>query len=35
VLALVRRVRAAVRAQKGVELQPEVLLFGRRWEEYL
>ena len=35
VLALVRRVRATVRAQKGVELQPEVLLFGRRWEEYL
>lgn len=35
VLALVRRVRAAVHAQKGVELQPEVLLFGRRWEEYL
>ncbi len=35
VLALVRRVRAAVYAQKGVELQPEVLLFGRRWEEYL
>ncbi len=35
VLALVRRVRAAVREQKGVELQPEVLLFGRRWEDYL
>lgn len=35
VLALVRRVRAAVRTQKGVELQPEVLLFGRRWEDYL
>ena len=35
VLALVRRVRAAVRAQKGVELQPEVLLFGQRWEEHL
>ena len=35
VLALVRRVRAAVRAQKGVELQPEVLLVGRRWEDYL
>ena len=35
VLALVRRVRAAVHAQKGVELQPEVLLFGQRWEEYL
>ncbi len=35
VLELVRRVRARVRAARGVELQPEVLLFGRRWEEVL
>ncbi len=35
VIALVRRVRARVRELKGVELQPEVLLFGRRWEEVL
>ncbi len=35
VLELVRRVRSRVRAEKGVELQPEVLLYGRRWEEVL
>jgi UDP-N-acetylmuramate--alanine ligase len=35
VLALVRRVRAAVRARHGVELEPEVLLFGRDWREVL
>ena len=35
VLELVRQVRAQVRAARGVELQPEVLLFGRRWEDVL
>jgi UDP-N-acetylenolpyruvoylglucosamine reductase len=35
VLELVRRVRARVRQLKGVELQPEVLLYGKRWEEVL
>jgi UDP-N-acetylenolpyruvoylglucosamine reductase len=35
VLELVRRVRARVRQMKGVELQPEVLLYGRRWEDVL
>jgi UDP-N-acetylenolpyruvoylglucosamine reductase len=35
VLALVRRVRARVREAKGIELQPEVLLFGRAWEDVL
>jgi UDP-N-acetylmuramate--alanine ligase len=35
VLELVRRVRARVRQLKGVELQPEVLLFGQRWEDVL
>lgn len=35
VLALIRRVRARVRELKGVELQPEVRLFGRRWEDVL
>lgn len=35
VLELVRRVRARVREAKGVDLQPEVLLFGKRWEDVL
>jgi UDP-N-acetylmuramate--L-alanine ligase/UDP-N-acetylenolpyruvoylglucosamine reductase len=35
VLELVRRVRARVRQERGVELQPEVLLYGRDWREVL
>jgi UDP-N-acetylenolpyruvoylglucosamine reductase len=35
VLELVRRIRARVLAAKGVDLQPEVLLYGRRWEDVL
>jgi len=35
VLELVRRVRARVRQMKGVELQPEVLLYGQKWEDVL
>jgi UDP-N-acetylenolpyruvoylglucosamine reductase len=35
VLELVRRVRARVKQAKGVELQPEVLLYGQRWEDVL
>jgi UDP-N-acetylenolpyruvoylglucosamine reductase len=35
VLELVRRVRARVRAARGVELQPEVLLYGKNWEDVL
>jgi UDP-N-acetylmuramate--alanine ligase len=35
VLQLVRRVRARVREVKGVELQPEVMLYGRKWEDVL
>lgn len=35
VLELVRRVRARVRQVKGVDLQPEVLLYGKKWEEVL
>ena len=35
VLELVRRIRARVRQVKGVDLQPEVLLYGRRWEDVL
>lgn len=35
ILELVRRVRARVRQAKGVDLQPEVLLYGRKWEDVL
>jgi UDP-N-acetylmuramate--alanine ligase len=35
VLALVRRVRNEVKARTGVELEPEVLLFGSNWKDYL
>jgi UDP-N-acetylenolpyruvoylglucosamine reductase len=35
VLELVRRVRTRVRQLKGVDLQPEVLLYGKRWEDVL
>jgi UDP-N-acetylenolpyruvoylglucosamine reductase len=35
VLELVRRVRGRVRQATGVNLQPEVLLYGRTWEEVL
>ena len=35
VLELVRRVRAQVRRARGVVLEPEVLLYGKKWEEVL
>ncbi len=35
VLALVRRVRAGVHAATGVELEPEVLLYGKAWRDVL
>ncbi|QYM78080.1 UDP-N-acetylmuramate dehydrogenase [Horticoccus luteus] len=35
VLELVRHVRARVRRATGVELEPEVILFGQTWEETL
>jgi UDP-N-acetylmuramate--alanine ligase len=35
VLALVRRVRGRVEQQTGIRLQPEVLLFGAKWEDVL
>jgi len=35
VIELVRQIRTKVRAAKGVDLQPEVLLYGKRWEEVL
>jgi UDP-N-acetylmuramate--alanine ligase len=35
VLELVRRIRTRVREVKGVELEPEVLLYGKQWNEVL
>jgi UDP-N-acetylmuramate--alanine ligase len=35
VLELVRLVRAGVRQAKGVDLEPEVLLYGKEWREVL
>jgi UDP-N-acetylenolpyruvoylglucosamine reductase len=35
VLELVRRVRAGVRQAKGVDLEPEVLLYGKDWRDVL
>ena len=35
VLGLVRRVRARVRQATGVELEPEVLLYGKEWRDVL
>ena len=35
VLDLVRRIRARVLQARGVDLQPEVLLFGKNWEDVL
>jgi UDP-N-acetylenolpyruvoylglucosamine reductase len=34
-LELVRRVRAGVRQAKGVDLEPEVLLYGKEWRDVL
>jgi len=35
VLELVRRIRTRVRQLKGVDLEPEVLLFGKDWKDVL
>jgi UDP-N-acetylenolpyruvoylglucosamine reductase len=35
VLALVRRIRERVRSVRGIDLQPEVMLFGRDWRDVL
>ncbi len=35
ILELVRRVRARVRQVKGVDLEPEVLLYGKNWRDVL
>ncbi|MDE3084180.1 MAG: UDP-N-acetylmuramate dehydrogenase, partial [Verrucomicrobiota bacterium] len=35
IIALMRRARARVREVFGIELEPEVLLYGKKWEEVL
>ena len=35
VLELIRRVRARVRERQGVDLEPEVLLYGQDWKDVL
>jgi UDP-N-acetylenolpyruvoylglucosamine reductase len=35
VLTLVRRIRSRVRQAQGVDLEPEVLLYGREWRDVL
>jgi UDP-N-acetylenolpyruvoylglucosamine reductase len=35
VITLMRRVRARVREVRGVELEPEVMLYGKKWEQVL
>ena len=35
VIALVRRVRGRVEQSSGVRLEPEVLLYGKKWEDVL
>ncbi|MBI2518534.1 MAG: UDP-N-acetylmuramate dehydrogenase [Opitutae bacterium] len=35
IIALIRRVRARVKGARGVDLEPEVLLFGQNWKDLL
>lgn len=35
VLELIRRIRQKVKEERGIELEPEVLLLGKRWEDVL
>jgi UDP-N-acetylenolpyruvoylglucosamine reductase len=35
IIALIRRIRARVLADRGIDLQPEVMLFGREWRDVL
>ncbi len=35
IIALVRKVRARVKSAKGVDLEPEVLLYGQQWRDVL
>ncbi|MBL9216554.1 MAG: UDP-N-acetylmuramate dehydrogenase [Opitutaceae bacterium] len=35
IIALVRKIRARVKAAKGVDLEPEVMLYGQNWRDVL
>jgi len=35
ILELVRRIRARVKQVKGVDLEPEALLYGKNWRDVL
>ena len=35
IIGLVRKIRARVKAAKGVDLEPEVMLYGRDWRDVL
>jgi len=35
IIGLVRQIRARVKSAKGVDLEPEVLLYGREWKDFL
>ena len=35
IIALMRRIRERVRLARGIDLQPEVLLFGQNWRDVL
>ncbi len=35
IIALVRRIRARVKEQRGLDLEPEVMLFGKHWRDVL
>ena len=35
VLALIRQIRADVRKAKGIDLEPEVFLYGKNWKDFL
>jgi UDP-N-acetylenolpyruvoylglucosamine reductase len=35
IIGLVRKIRARVKSAKGVDLEPEVLLYGREWKDIL
>jgi len=35
IIALVRKVRARVKDARGIDLEPEVMLYGREWKDVL
>jgi len=35
IIGLVRKIRARVKSERGIELEPEVLLYGQEWREVL